>query len=222
MDDGTAVVSSSQSSFFRLAVPSVSRHLISVFPIFLFRSVSPIPPSSSRPSPSSSPRVRHFCLCFAAIVDRKRMSAPWKMAAVALPGREHSPSPPLLLSLHLSRHLPLPLPLSQHSATNILHPSLVDETRFIRPSLVLSFYPFTIVLSDFGHRSALESFDATRYMCSWRSVNYAFYHSSARVRVYVCEGCPVAHVITVIVSRHFRATRAFPRMLKERETREAL
>jgi len=44
MDDGTAVVSSSRSSFFRLAVPSVSRHLISVFPIFLFRSVSPIPP----------------------------------------------------------------------------------------------------------------------------------------------------------------------------------
>lgn len=32
-------------SFFRLAAPSVSRHLISVFPIFLFRSVSPGPPA---------------------------------------------------------------------------------------------------------------------------------------------------------------------------------
>lgn len=62
------------------------------FPSFPFSSFASYLPDLLLVPPSSSPRVCHFCLYFVVIVDRKRTSALWKMAAVALPVRERSPS----------------------------------------------------------------------------------------------------------------------------------
>lgn len=167
MDDGTAVVSSSRSSFFRLAVPSVSRHLISVFPIFLFRSVSPIPPPRH---PVPRPRLRPESAIFVCVSRRS-----W--TGNGCPHREKWPPlrfrdgnrPPRPLSF--SRFISLAISPSPSPCRNTL-PRISSKPRRRNafyptiPCATLSFCPFTIVLSDFGHRSALESFDATRYMCS--------------------------------------------------------
>lgn len=150
------------------------------FPSFPFSSFASYLSDPLLVPSSSSPRVRHFCLYFVVIVNRKRTSAPWKMAAVALPVRERSPLPP-----------PPRSSLPSISTTDAL---VLGEMRFIRPILTArsTFLLFTTVLSDFGHRPASEPwpFDTTRYMCSWRLANLAFCHSSvSHPVVFDCSDC---------------------------------
>lgn len=155
------------------------------FPSFPFSSFAPYLPSSS------SPRVRHFCLCFAVIVDRKRMSAPWKMAAVALPVRER------FLSLSLSpltpRYTPCPASYTQASSPK----RVLSDSPLPPRSIFLSFYHCSVRL-----------WPSTRARTIWRDALHVFLTSqtkrfiiapleraSASMCVYVFKSCPVAHVI---------------------------
>lgn len=155
MDDRTAVVSSSRSFFFRLAAPSVSRHLISVFPIFLFRSVSSLRPSVLVFTPSPP-----FLFVFRGDREPETDVRTVKNGRRCASGTGMFPSLSLP-HLPLHPHIPAPNPTPKPRRRNAFYPTVPCRR-------VLSFCPFTIVLSDFGHRPALEPFDATRYMCSWR------------------------------------------------------
>jgi len=179
---GTTVVCRQAGRPFSASRPPLS--LSTWFPSFPFSSFVPYLPDLLLVPPSSSPRVCHFCLYFVVIVDRKRTSAPWKMAAVALPVRERSPSPLPVIPLHA-------ILSALNSTTDALVPS---ETRFIRPTPTAgsTFLLFTTVLSDFGHRPASKPwpFDATRYTCCWRRANQAFYHSSVNYPIACdCSNC---------------------------------
>lgn len=167
------VSSSRSSSFFPpRGPPSVSRHLISVFPIFLFRSVSPrFPPRSP-----SLPRLPHPSPPFLFVFRGDR--GPETDVRAVKNGRRCAsgtgtffPLPPLVPRPFRKPPFPLP-PFPFPSVLNPATDALVPGPR--RRNGVLSnrpssrFIPFCSlppVPSDFGHRPRVRTvcpFDARR------------------------------------------------------------
>lgn len=148
-------------------------------------------------TPCSSPsrlhsRDRHFCLYFVVIVGRKRMSAPWKMAAVALPVRERSPTPVIPL---LRSSLPWILLLTPSSQAK-----RVSSDRPLRRILPFCSLPLscpTLAIDPRPNRNHLTQ----RATCV---------PDVAQTKRFIIVPWAVQlHMIVVIVTRHFRKPRCY-------------
>lgn len=162
---------------------------LSHFPLSLRISRTPCPSH-----PRLHPRVRHFCLYFVVIVGRKRTSAPWKMAAVALPVRERSPTPVI--------------PLPRSSLPWILLLTLSSQAKRVSsdrpPRRVLSFYSLpvscpTLAIDPRPNRDHLTQ----RATC--------VLDVTQTKRFIIVPWAVQLHVIVVIVTRHFREPRCYHR-----------